>query len=102
MPDLKPTPPQEFRMVLDGVAWTVNGRIVAEIGDPARKMVYTFVKGEAGGNYLRRRGRCSCCDEEKEDWNRFNSWEDIQERTGNIWVLEVVARGMCERTANLH
>ena len=106
MADLELKKVQEFRMVLDGVAWTVTGRIVAQVGDPARKMVYTFIKGETGGNYLQRRGVCSCdqCQgqEEKEDWLRFDSWEELRERAGEIWLLELVARGMCERTANLH
>lgn len=102
MADLELKKVQEFLMVLDGVAWTVTGRIVAQVGDPARKMVYAFVKGEAGGNYLRRKGVCSCCQEIEEDWTRFDSWEELKERVGESWVLELAARGMCERQGNLH
>ena len=89
-------------MVLGGIAQTVTGRIVAQIGDPIQKMVYTFVKGEAGGNYMKRKGVCSCCREVEEDWTMFDSWEEIGERVGRLWFIEAVVRGMCGEKPELH
>ena len=89
-------------MVLDGMTQTVTGRIVAQIGDPFQKMVYTFIKGEAGGNYMKRKGICSCCQEVEEDWTMFNSWEEIEDRVAKLWFIEAVARGMCGEKPALH
>ena len=95
---MKPQPEtsQEFEMVLGGIAQTVTGRIVAQIGDLFQKMVYTFIKGEARGNYMKRKGVCTCCGEVEEDWTMFESWEEIGERVGNLWFIEAVVKGMCE------
>ena len=89
-------PEEDFLMVLEGMSQTVTGRVVAQIGDPIQKMVYTFIKGNAGGNYMKRKGICSCCQEVEEDWTRFDSWEEIGERVGKLWFIEAVVRGMCE------
>ena len=102
----KPKPPddrrEEFEMVLGGIAQTVTGRIVAQIGDPFQKMVYTFVKGEAGGNYMKRKGVCTCCGEVEEDWTMFESWEEIEDRVAKLWFIEAVVRGMCNEKPALH
>lgn len=93
---------QEFIINLEGIIQAIDGRIVAQVENPFKKMVYTFIKGSAGSNYLKRRGVCSCCQEIEEDWTMFNSWEELEERIGKGWLLEVVARGMCERQRNYH
>jgi len=92
---------QEFTMNLEGVIQIVTGRIVAQIGDPFQKMVYTFIKGTAGGNYMKRKGVCSCCGEVEDDWTMFNSWEEIEERVAKLWFIEAVVRGMCEEKLKL-
>lgn len=89
-------------MVLGGIAQTVTGRIVAQIGDPFQKMVYTFIKGNAGGNYMARKGICSCCQEVEQDWIMFDSWEDIEGCIGKNWIIELVVRGMCEEKPKLN
>lgn len=89
-------------MVLEGIPQNITGRIVAQIGDPFQKMVYTFIKGLAGGNYMKRKGICSCCQEVEEDWIMFDSWEDIKDRVANLWFIEVVVKGMCDEKPDFH
>lgn len=79
------------------------GRLVARVGDPARQTVFTFIKGEDGGNYAGRRGPCSCCQEVQEDWLRFDSWEDLAPYfPEKNWLYEMIARQMCGPAETLH
>ena len=99
---------QEFTMNLGGVIQIITGEIVGQVGkDPTQEMVYVFVKGEAGGNYLRRIGTCSCCNEVEEDWIMFNFWEELEERLEEqpekLWLLKIIAGRMCgEKPSELH
>jgi len=100
-------PEEDFLMVLEGMSQTVTGRIVAQVGkDPALETVYVFIKGEAGGNYLRRIGICSCCNEIEEDWTMFQSWEELkerlEERAEKLWLLKIIAGRMCGEKPELH
>lgn len=107
---IKPQPKtsQEFTMNLGGVIQIVTGRFVVQVGkDPTKEMVYVFVKGEAGGNYLNRTGTCSCCNEVEEDWTMFQSWEELEERLEEqpekLWLLKIIAGRMCgEKPSELH
>ena len=106
-----PKPPddrrQEFTMNLEGVIQIVIGKFVGQVGkDPTQEMVYVFVKGEAGGNYLRRIGTCSCCNEVEEDWIMFNFWKELEERieeqSEKLWLLKIIAGRMCEQQETTH
>ncbi len=93
---------ESFFIVLDGVPCEISGRIVTKIGDPARQMTYTFVKSINGDNYVKRKGKCSCCEQIEEDWFKFESWEELKEFTGNYWIFEVVALSMGEPLCSIH
>ncbi len=89
-------------MVIDGVPQTITGKIITKIGDPARQLTYTFIKGDDRGNYVKRRGTCSCCQEKQEDWFKFESYTELKEYVGDAWVFEAVANSMCEPSKELH
>lgn len=93
---------ENFFMVLDGVPCEISGRIVTQIGDPARQMTYVFIKSDDGGNYVKRRGTCSCCSEEQEDWFKFESYGELKEHTGNAWIFEAVANSMVGPPGGVH
>ncbi len=93
---------ESFFVVLDGVPQSITGQIVTQIGDPARQMSYVFIKGEDGGNYMKRRGTCSCCQEEQEDWIKLKTWQELKEYTGDAWIFEAVANSMCGPPGGVH
>ncbi len=91
-----------FSMVLDGMPCEISGRIVTKIGDPARQMSYTFIKGNDGNNYVKRKGKCSCCEEIQEDYIKFDSLRELQEYTGESWIFEAVFNSMIGPSGELH
>lgn len=98
---------ESFFIVLDGMPCTVTGKIVAQIGIPAPPpdppMVFTFIKGNDGNNYVKRKGKCSCCEEFQEDCIKFQTLKELQEYAGDSWLFEAVFNSMHEPSSeNLH
>jgi len=93
---------ESFFIVIDGEPQTITGKIITKVGDPARQMTYAFIKGNDGGNYVRRRGKCSCCEEIQEDYLKFDSWEELKEYTDDSWIFEAVFNSMCGPAGGIH
>lgn len=93
---------EDFFIVIEGLPQTISGKVVTQIGDPARQMSYTFIKGNDGGNYVKRKGKCSCCEEIQEDCIKFESWEELKEYTGEGWVFETVFNSMVGPPGGIH